>query len=102
MSIHSISNSLVSPLDQLSPKSTVHAVSAGAPETSPNDAVSGKANRVTDQASLSSASTLLAQALQTPDVRTEKVASLQASIAAGTYHVDSSDVADSLISSLLS
>lgn len=54
-----------------------------------------------DQTSLSTASTLLAQALQTPDVRTEKVASLQAAISAGTYQVSSSDVADKLIDSLL-
>jgi negative regulator of flagellin synthesis FlgM len=55
-----------------------------------------------DQTSLSQASGLMAQALSgSDDVRTEKVAALQQSIAAGTYNVSSSAVADKLISSLL-
>ena len=50
-----------------------------------------------DQASLSSA----AQALDGSDIRSTKVAALQQAIAAGSYSVSSSDVADKVIQSLL-
>jgi len=40
------------------------------------------------------------QALSGSDVRSSKVEALQQSIAAGTYNVSSSDVADKLIESL--
>ncbi|MEO6815999.1 MAG: flagellar biosynthesis anti-sigma factor FlgM [Edaphobacter sp.] len=63
-------------------------------------AKAGQANRA-DQTSLSSASGMIAQALQGPDVRLEKVAALQQAIASGTYSVSSSDVADKMIKSLL-
>jgi negative regulator of flagellin synthesis FlgM len=55
----------------------------------------------TDQTNLSSASSLVTQALEGSDVRLDKVASLQQAIATGTYNVSSSDVADSIIDSLL-
>jgi negative regulator of flagellin synthesis FlgM len=54
-----------------------------------------------DRASLSANAVLMAQALSGSDVRTDKVAALQQSIAAGTYNVSSSDVADKMISALL-
>ena len=54
-----------------------------------------------DQASLSTSALLMAQALSGSDVRTDRVAALQQSIAAGTYNVSSSDVADKVISALL-
>lgn len=54
-----------------------------------------------DKANLSATSSALAQALSSDDVRTEKVAALQQAIAAGTYNISSSDVADKLIQSLL-
>ena len=54
-----------------------------------------------DQASLSTAGGVVAQALEGSDTRSAKVASLQQAIAAGTYHVSSSDVADKVIQSLL-
>jgi negative regulator of flagellin synthesis FlgM len=50
-----------------------------------------------DQTNLSSA----AQALDGPDIRSTKVAALQQAIAAGSYSVSSSDVADKIIQSLL-
>jgi negative regulator of flagellin synthesis FlgM len=56
----------------------------------------------TDQANLSSAGGLVAQALEGSDTRAGKVADLQEAIAAGTYSVSSSDVADKIIRSLLS
>jgi negative regulator of flagellin synthesis FlgM len=60
-----------------------------------------KTNPVTDQTVISSTSELLTRALSGSDVRLDKIQPLQAAIAAGTYQVSSSDVADKLISSLL-
>jgi negative regulator of flagellin synthesis FlgM len=54
-----------------------------------------------DQTSLSSTGGLVAQAMEGPDIRSAKVASLQQAIAAGSYSVSSSDVADKIIQSLL-
>jgi negative regulator of flagellin synthesis FlgM len=54
-----------------------------------------------DQTNLSSTSGLVAQVLDSSDVRSAKVASLQQAIAAGTYSVSSSDVAGKIIRSLL-
>ena len=54
-----------------------------------------------DATQLSAAGAVLAKATAGSDVRTEKVAALQAAIASGTYHVSASDVADKLIGSLL-
>jgi negative regulator of flagellin synthesis FlgM len=52
-------------------------------------------------ASLSSTGGVLASGLLGSDVRTDRVASLQQAIAAGTYHVSASDVAGKLMSALL-
>jgi negative regulator of flagellin synthesis FlgM len=54
-----------------------------------------------DQASLSSASGMIAHALEGSDVRSEKVAALQQAIASGSYKVSSSEVAGKMIQSLL-
>jgi negative regulator of flagellin synthesis FlgM len=54
-----------------------------------------------DQATLSTAASVVAQALTGSDVRTGKVAALQQSIAAGTYNVPSSDVAAKILSALM-
>ncbi len=54
-----------------------------------------------DQASLSAAGGLVAQVSATSDVRTEKVAQLQAAIASGSYHVPAADVANKLVEHLL-
>jgi negative regulator of flagellin synthesis FlgM len=55
----------------------------------------------TDEANLSSAGGIVAQALEGSDVRTAKVAALQQAIADGNYNVSSSDVAEKMIQSLL-
>ncbi len=55
-----------------------------------------------DEASVSPAANMVAQALSGSDVRTDKVAALQQSIAAGTYNVPASDVAAKVLSALLS
>ena len=54
-----------------------------------------------DQTRLSSTGGLVAQAMEGPDIRSAKVASLQQAIATGNYSVSSSDVADKIIESLL-
>jgi negative regulator of flagellin synthesis FlgM len=54
-----------------------------------------------DQANLSSTGGLVAQALEGSDARAGKVAALQETIAAGSYSVSSSDVANKIIQSLL-
>ncbi|MEO6802001.1 MAG: flagellar biosynthesis anti-sigma factor FlgM [Granulicella sp.] len=97
MNTNGIGNLLQTSLQQTSAtqKSATEASSAHAPRNAA--AVSAGS----DQTSLSSASTLLAQALTTSDVRMDKVASLQQAINSGSYHVSSSDVADKLLNSLL-
>jgi negative regulator of flagellin synthesis FlgM len=55
----------------------------------------------TDQTKLSSTAGLVAQALNSSDTRSAKVASLQQAISAGSYNVPSSDVANKIIKSLL-
>jgi negative regulator of flagellin synthesis FlgM len=55
-----------------------------------------------DQANLSTAGALISQAMSGTDVRFEKVAALQQSIAAGTYNVPSSAVAGKLIDTMSS
>jgi negative regulator of flagellin synthesis FlgM len=50
-----------------------------------------------DEANLSSAGGIVAQALEGSDVRTAKVAALQQAIADGSYNVASSDVAEKII-----
>jgi negative regulator of flagellin synthesis FlgM len=54
-----------------------------------------------DQTTLSATAGLVANALEGSDTRSEKVASLQQAIAAGTYNVPSSAVAGKIIQSLL-
>jgi negative regulator of flagellin synthesis FlgM len=65
-----------------------------------SQAVAPTAERA-DQANLSAAGGIMAQALEGSDTRSAKVASLQQAIASGSYNVSSSDVADKMIQSLL-
>jgi len=54
-----------------------------------------------DQTVVSSTGDAMLQAMATSDVRTDKVASLQASIASGAYNISSSDIATKLLTSML-
>ena len=54
-----------------------------------------------DGAKLSTTAGVIVQAFAGSDVRLAKVAALQQTIAAGTYSVSSSDVADKLMTALL-
>jgi len=55
-----------------------------------------------DQATLSSAGSEVSQTVSGSDVRTEKVAAVQAAIAAGTYQVPTSAVASKVVDAMLS
>jgi len=55
----------------------------------------------TDQAHLSGAASLISHAASLSDVRAEKVQSIQAAIANGSYSISSSDVAQSLMNHML-
>jgi negative regulator of flagellin synthesis FlgM len=55
----------------------------------------------TDEAHLSSVAKMATQTGSLPDVRADKVAGVQAALAAGTYNVSSSEVAGKLIEHML-
>lgn len=88
--------------NSITPTEAKPAIQSGVPENvaSQNEVQISNAEHA-DQTNLSSAAGLVAQALESSDTRTAKVASLQQAIAAGTYTVSSSDVADKIIQSLL-
>ena len=50
-----------------------------------------------DEASLTATAIVISQSIGTEDLRMDKVASIQAMLASGTYHVSSSDLAAKLI-----
>jgi len=54
-----------------------------------------------DRATLSSAGSGVAQTAAEPDVRLDKVAGIQAALAAGTYNVSASAVASSVVTAML-
>ena len=67
-----------------------------------NESAASSANlQHADQTTLSTTAGLVAHALEGSDTRSDKVASLQQAIGAGTYSVPSSAVAGKIIQSLL-
>ena len=54
-----------------------------------------------DRATLSGAASEVSQTASEPDVRLDKIAGIQAQLAAGTYNVPASAVASSLVESML-
>jgi flagellar biosynthesis anti-sigma factor FlgM len=50
-----------------------------------------------DSSHLSSAAEAIAQTMQMPEVRQDRVTSLQQQIAGGNYHVDAQNVADAML-----
>ena len=101
----SYTNGVGNTQQSISPVSTSAATptrQATAPSGGPNEsAVSGANVQHADQTTLSATAGLVANALEGSDTRSEKVASLQQTIAAGTYNVPSSAVAGKIIQSLL-
>jgi negative regulator of flagellin synthesis FlgM len=102
MSYASGIGSLQQTINSITPLESKPATQAGASgnATKANEGTAANADHA-DQANLSSTGGLVAQALENSDIRATKVASLQQAIAAGSYSVSSSDVADKIIQSLL-
>jgi negative regulator of flagellin synthesis FlgM len=71
-----------------------------APQTKSNAAAAGSAF-ANDRATFSSAGNEVSLTAADPGVRADKVASVQAAIAAGTYNVPASAVASKVIDSML-
>lgn len=67
---------------------------------SSTDSAVGPSTIGNDSSDLSPASRALAQTMQLPELRQDRVASLQQQISAGTYHVDPQDVADAVLRNL--
>jgi negative regulator of flagellin synthesis FlgM len=74
--------------------------STAAEKTSATDQASTPAPSV-DQTHLSAAGNIVSQSVSQMDVRTDKVASVQAAIGNGSYYVDASQVAGKLIEHML-
>ena len=74
---------------------------SAAPMAAAHPDVLASASVSADQAHLSGAASLAVHAASLSDVRQDKVESIRAAIADGTYHVSSSDVAQSLMDHLL-
>ena len=89
----------------LAPVSTTGSVQATnvkqAKDADGDDGAASVGASQSSDAKLSSTAGILLQSLSAPDARAGKVAALQQSIAAGTYNVPVSAVADKLIQSLL-
>ena len=102
MSYASGINSLQQPINSIAPSEAKPTPEVGA-SGSVSKAGSGSIAAVehVDQTTLSATGGLVAQALESSDTRSAKVASLQQAIATGSYSVSSSDVADKIIQSLL-
>ena len=89
-------------LSSITPATTQPASHAAGPANAPMQPQAANASAgQADQSNLSSASGMIAHALEGSDTRTEKVAALQQAIASGSYKVSSSDVAGKVIDSLL-
>jgi negative regulator of flagellin synthesis FlgM len=102
MSYSSGIGSLRQTIDSITPSEAKPATLANTSENVTNASVGPIANvEHADQTNLSSTGGLVAQALTSSDTRSARVASLQHAIAAGSYSVSSSDVADKIIQSLL-
>jgi negative regulator of flagellin synthesis FlgM len=84
----------------ITPSETKSAIQSGGSDSPINEQTVLNVEHA-DQTNLSATGGLVAQALESSDTRAGKIASLQQAIAAGTYNVSSSDVADKIIRSLL-
>jgi len=71
------------------------------PVGKPESGKSAGATLANDSATLGAGAALASQLTNASDVRMEKVAAVQLSLAAGTYHVDAGKVADKIIASML-
>jgi negative regulator of flagellin synthesis FlgM len=76
------------------------AAPAATPQTRSSAATSGSALG-SDSATLSSAGSEVSLTASEPDVRMDKVAAIQAALAAGTYNVPASAVASKVVDAML-
>ena len=74
---------------------------APAATQSRNTTAAGGSALASDRATLSSAGSEVSQIASESDIRTEKVASVQAALAAGTYNVPDSAVASRVVDAML-
>ncbi len=74
-------------------------VSSSARGLQSTDTAASRTSLRPDRADVSALAASLAHAADQPDVRQERVAALQQQLAAGTYQVSPSDVADALLRS---
>jgi negative regulator of flagellin synthesis FlgM len=100
--VMAITNGISGLQQTAAPSDAWHGIQVSASDSLPKDGEVSATNVLhADQADVSSAGGLVAQALEGSDIRSAKVASLQQAIAAGSYSVSSSDVADKIIQSCL-
>ena len=79
----------------------VNQAAPAAPQSKASVAAQGSSSD-SDRATLSSAASEVSQAASDEGVRTDKVASVQAALAAGTYNVPASAVASRMVDAMLS
>jgi negative regulator of flagellin synthesis FlgM len=83
-------------------RSILGTTSAATPAATPrNSSAQGTSALSADQATLSSAGSEVSQTANSDGVRMDKVAEVQAALAAGTYDVPASAVASKLVDSML-
>jgi negative regulator of flagellin synthesis FlgM len=66
-----------------------------------NGAASSTSSLMNDRATLSSAGSEVSQMAADPEIRMDKVAAIQAALAAGTYKVPASDVASKVLEAMM-
>ena len=77
------------------------AATAATQQTKSSSSVASGSALCSDRATLSSAGSEVSLTASEPDVRTDKVAAVQAALAAGTYNVPASAVASKLVDAML-
>lgn len=80
---------------------TTAAAPAKTSTTSNTSGTTGGSALNSDRATFSSAASEVSSTAAEPDVRTDKVASIQAALAAGTYNVPASAVASKVVDSMM-
>jgi negative regulator of flagellin synthesis FlgM len=78
------------------------ATAPAAAQTAKSGATAGTSALGSDEATLSSAGSEVAQTVASSDVRMDKVAGIQAALAAGTYSVPAAAVASKMVDAMLS
>jgi len=91
-----------SSLDGLKSLLGVNTPAPAAPQTTNTTSTTSSTSGLgSDRATFSSAGNEVALTASAPDVRTDKVAGIQAALAAGTYNVPASAVASKVVDSML-